>query len=278
MNKYIGKICPYCKTEIKESDEVVVCSVCDMPHHKDCWIDNQGCTTFGCTGTISTPKEHEADTSEDDFEIIIYDDDFPEPEQYQYCPKCGARNIVDSVYCCKCGLPISHRNSPVEPTNNQQYSTYNAGYATSGNGQQIQGSDIELLIATNTSYYTSKFNEMRQRGSKTSWNWSAFLIAPYWMIYRKMYGYGAAVLGGFLLLSLLGGWFSYLLVLAAYVVFGILGNHLYMDYIEKKAAQASMLSGQYKNEFVSKNGGTNIAAAILSAVGYAIIVTIIQFA
>ena len=28
------------------------CSVCDMPHHLSCWQDNQGCTTFGCTGSI----------------------------------------------------------------------------------------------------------------------------------------------------------------------------------------------------------------------------------
>ena len=30
----------------------MVCSACEMPHHKDCWIENQGCTTFGCQGTI----------------------------------------------------------------------------------------------------------------------------------------------------------------------------------------------------------------------------------
>ncbi len=29
-----------------------MCSACEMPHHKDCWIENQGCTTFGCQGTI----------------------------------------------------------------------------------------------------------------------------------------------------------------------------------------------------------------------------------
>lgn len=53
MNKdYIGKICPYCKTPLAQGDAVVFCSICDMPHHKDCWKENQGCTTFGCTGTI----------------------------------------------------------------------------------------------------------------------------------------------------------------------------------------------------------------------------------
>lgn len=50
--KYIGKTCPYCKTPLVKGDTVVFCSVCDMPHHLSCWQDNQGCTTFGCTGTM----------------------------------------------------------------------------------------------------------------------------------------------------------------------------------------------------------------------------------
>ena len=53
MNPYIGKRCPYCNSVFKEDDHIVVCSVCDMPHHFECWQDNQGCATFGCTGLIS---------------------------------------------------------------------------------------------------------------------------------------------------------------------------------------------------------------------------------
>ena len=52
---YIGKICPYCKTPLTEEDDIVVCSVCEMPHHKDCWIENAACTTFGCTGSMMSP-------------------------------------------------------------------------------------------------------------------------------------------------------------------------------------------------------------------------------
>ena len=55
---FIGKICPYCKTEFKEGDDVVVCSICEMPHHKECWIENKACTTFGCTGTIVGAEQY----------------------------------------------------------------------------------------------------------------------------------------------------------------------------------------------------------------------------
>ena len=59
---FIGKVCPYCKTEFKEGDDVVVCSVCEMPHHKECWIENKACTTFGCTGTIVGAEQYIDDT------------------------------------------------------------------------------------------------------------------------------------------------------------------------------------------------------------------------
>lgn len=276
MNKYIGKTCPYCKGVIKETDEIVVCSVCDMPHHKDCWIDNQGCTTFGCTGTISTPRDVSSKASEEDFEIILYDDDFPVPERYEYCPKCNAKNIEGSLFCCKCGIAMHQDQYSLSPA-----STLNAYYrGNEPNNKSYEAGEFDLssLIGPNSGYYIPKFAEITQQGKKASWNWSAFLITPYWMIYRKMYGYGIAVLGGLFLLSLLGGWFIFLLQMAVYIVFGILGNYIYMDSLSKKTAQLNLLSGQYKSDFLAKNGGTNITAAILSAVGYAIIITIIQLA
>jgi len=51
-NKYVGKICPYCKTPFKQDDTIVVCKSCQMPHHLSCWQANEGCTTYGCNGLI----------------------------------------------------------------------------------------------------------------------------------------------------------------------------------------------------------------------------------
>jgi hypothetical protein len=47
-NDYIGKNCPFCQTPIKPSDNVIVCSECEIPHHRECWNENHGCTTYGC--------------------------------------------------------------------------------------------------------------------------------------------------------------------------------------------------------------------------------------
>ena len=50
---YDNKVCPFCKTTFSATDDIVVCSSCEMPHHKDCWVEHGGCTTFGCMGTIN---------------------------------------------------------------------------------------------------------------------------------------------------------------------------------------------------------------------------------
>lgn len=54
----IGKTCPYCQTVIKPGAPIQVCPVCDIPHHRECWIENGNkCTTFGCKGTRATEPE-----------------------------------------------------------------------------------------------------------------------------------------------------------------------------------------------------------------------------
>ena len=49
---YAGKNCPYCQMPFKPGADIFVCPICKMPHHKECWKENDNkCTTFGCTGT-----------------------------------------------------------------------------------------------------------------------------------------------------------------------------------------------------------------------------------
>ena len=49
MENHIGKTCPYCKTELKEGEEIKVYPACSIPHHVGCWEENKGCTTIGCS-------------------------------------------------------------------------------------------------------------------------------------------------------------------------------------------------------------------------------------
>ena len=88
MDEYVGKICPYCKTEIKEGEEVKVCPECGIPHHAACWEENKGCTTFGCK------EQH-------------YEEQHTNPTDV--CTNCGAPLGDGQAFCPKCGTP---KNAP----------------------------------------------------------------------------------------------------------------------------------------------------------------------
>lgn len=40
--------CPYCQSGFLPSEDVLVCRACEIPHHRECWQENGGCTTYGC--------------------------------------------------------------------------------------------------------------------------------------------------------------------------------------------------------------------------------------
>ena len=40
--------CPYCSEDI-EVEQPYYCPACGVPHHKECWEENGGCTGYGCS-------------------------------------------------------------------------------------------------------------------------------------------------------------------------------------------------------------------------------------
>lgn len=52
-NYHKGKTCPYCQYPIKQKAAIYLCNECNIPHHKECWEENRGCTTYGCTGSVT---------------------------------------------------------------------------------------------------------------------------------------------------------------------------------------------------------------------------------
>ena len=78
-----------------------------MPHHKECWIDNRGCTTFGCDGTISAPRFDYAQENEA-IEIDLFESAPNVSQGYVFCHKCGARNNAVNNFCPVCGTALIH--------------------------------------------------------------------------------------------------------------------------------------------------------------------------
>jgi hypothetical protein len=101
MSDLIGKTCPYCQFPVKGHEELVVCSECGIPHHTDCWNENHGCTTFGCTG-------HPADSSSA-LNSLNRPSGYIEidaREQKRYCSRCGTANNESNEFCTHCGAGL----------------------------------------------------------------------------------------------------------------------------------------------------------------------------
>ncbi len=100
MENCIGKICPFCKTEITEADAVKVCPACGIPHHEGCWEENHGCTTFGCSEQHYEPQ-HTNPTA------VCSNCGSPLGDGQAFCPSCGApKNAPKKNVCENCGAEL----------------------------------------------------------------------------------------------------------------------------------------------------------------------------
>ena len=292
MNDFAGKICPYCKTEFKENDDIVVCSACDMPHHKDCWIANQGCTTFGCLGTIKNPDGSPSTVTSTS---MNHDDVHREIAQTTFCTRCGSPNSASSSFCSKCGIQLTASQSSAphytisergsnghpyaytdQPYQQQSYNSTQQNYFGTEYNQAVVDTDLQYLVGTKLNYYFPKFTKIKFQNKKNTWNWCTFLFAPYWFIYRKMYGYGAAILGIQFVISLINNPFLSILSLIGHIVLGIFGNYIYMQNLEKKSLQMKTMSEPDKIVFIDQKSGTNTTAVVLAIIGYSILSAVIN--
>lgn len=144
MEEIMGKICPFCKTEIKPGEAVKVCPACGIPHHEICWEENHGCTTFGCS------EQHYEEQHTNPTDVCVNcgaplgdgqmfcpkcgtPKAVPAPQpQTRFCPNCGAELADGQMFCTKCGAPANAEPAmnPAAPggyPGAQQYGTPNYG-------------------------------------------------------------------------------------------------------------------------------------------------------
>ncbi len=282
MIKYVGKTCPYCKSVFTENDEIVVCSDCDMPHHKDCWIENKGCTTFGCQGTIqgidfgtdvsisSAPKY---DVRDADSTTIA--------EAPAFCSRCGSPVVPGNPFCSKCGAPIASTISVGDGSSgsiNKVASKVSSEFrSVMGNFKTEDSIDQEMgeYIGSKKEYYLQVFGELKSQKKYTSWNTFAFLISPFWFMYRKMYIPGGVLLGIDLILALIGGILSGIIGVVIALGAGFLANYFYMYDIEQRVKKGKELTGPQKTVYIEQKGDVNATVPSIAAVVYALICAIV---
>ena len=140
--------------------------------------------------------------------------------------------------------------------------------------EQVTRDEITLFIQNNENFYKRKFKKMDETGKSVSWNWAAFFMGIYWMVYRKMYFKA----GAFLLLSMVASYTPYIgSILNLCVLFGIAvyANALYKDHVENSIKKECILFPEKKEEALEKIGGTNLPMTIGIGVAHFIIVFIV---
>lgn len=49
--------CPFCRSQAEKMSSLIVCSDCKTFYHRECWLQNKGCSVFGCEGIMSDLKK-----------------------------------------------------------------------------------------------------------------------------------------------------------------------------------------------------------------------------
>ena len=140
---------------------------------------------------------------------------------------------------------------------------------------------IADIVDENLSAYVgNKYNSYYQKkwqftlGQLKGFNITAFFLGAIWLIYRKMYLYATIFLVIISLDIVVEMFFPPLpealssgLTCAIAVMFGVMGNYWYKTHADKKVSQicASFPPEQVPAE-LAKQGGTNLAAALIATV------------
>ena len=316
---YNGYSCPTCQKPFTETDDIVVCPHCGLPHHRDCWAKEGHCHL---EHLHNTPEQWSRTNTKAD---SCSDDVSPENSapHGQICPRCHTQNPEFAEICTHCGMELltdAWRNGAQPQHTYSEYQPYHYAPFTTSNvnpGEEIDGVKAEHLAATVNSkadYYLPRFRRMFRTGNNTSWNWAAFLLGPFWLMYRKMYGLGALVIFVQLLQSamtlfvatatgiynvttyeemyrlieeamfspsymyyFIAIWLSSILMLVIRFALAAFGNRLYLQHCTKKIKRALSKTHDLTAGELSSLGGTSVAMAIIGYIAQYFITEIIAF-
>lgn len=110
-----NKTCPYCQSKIKQGADFTVCSNCGTPHHKECWNENLGCTTYGCINNPLTDRKVEIDSQDvgnETVESLRASLHSPRTHNFIKCTNCKSEIEEGSVFCKFCGYNIAENKFP----------------------------------------------------------------------------------------------------------------------------------------------------------------------
>ena len=179
------------------------------------------------------------------------------------CKNCGAWVEDDDRFCEHCGNNLSAVDDPVvieaepEIVEAEIIMPSKRYDSPAADAREVR----ERLIGSKTEYYLPRFEKMETLNSITDWNWAAFFFGFWWMLYRKMYVFGAVALVVTELLSMLTIPGLGLLVSLAV---GVVGNFLYMKDINNRTDKAMDLQPEEREMYIQKNSGTGWTGVVIA--------------
>jgi len=107
-------VCPYCRMPFDEaSPPRVFCTACGMPHHEDCYVENGGCTVFGCK--CAPADDPKLQVSQSDLSAVSM------PVQ-QYAPVAQPYAPIAQQYTPTVQQPAVQQSAPVQGYQPSRYS------------------------------------------------------------------------------------------------------------------------------------------------------------
>ncbi len=206
-----------------------------------------------------------------------------------YCRYCGHLLKEEDRFCSKCGKSIDitiekEQAGNVQLRKEAEPRIKNLEHTDS----TLEGDLEESFVGKNYDYYIGKWDKIEKKKNKTSWNWAAFFLGPFWFGYRKMYIPILFFAGAYLIIDL----FLYLshyeytedlyspidraMGLPISIILGLLGNYLYLNHTNKVVDKANLLplNVEQKKLWLKKKGGTSWLGVLLTIcifLGYGIL-------
>lgn len=186
MSLYTGLKCKVCDKSFLEEDDIVVCPDCGTPYHRSCYKEKGECINYELHEKNQSYSVNEEKAKKIGDKII--------------CEKCGMQNKSLSIFCERCGNPITIEKSAADERNvnteenpfpNMIKVDYNDKYCGFDPDEDFDGAttaELADFIGDNNKFFLPIFKLMKERKKKGTFNLSALLCPPAYFAYRKMTG------------------------------------------------------------------------------------------
>lgn len=158
--------------------------------------------------------------------------------------------------------------------NNQSIDGSTNIYSNQYNNNNISTQEFVAFIGNHKiNYYIDLIPKMEHNNKFSSWNWSCFFLAPYWLLYRKLYAFAAIfIVLGIGSSILFHSRISVLFMLIIRIILSIFANAIYLNNSDRKIRTIkknimNLTTTQYINR-LHKKGGINLIAPIILLVLY----------